>query len=73
MRIVSNASEGAIDPQINCIFQFWQAFFNVYDGLVTFGKTNGEAGNTVVPDRAKALPKGSIGNKCAGTPIKLPV
>ncbi len=63
MRIVSNASEGTIDPQINYTSQFWQVFFNVYDGLVTFSKTSGEGSNNVVADLAEALPKPENGGK----------
>ena len=63
MRIVSNASEGTIDPQINYTSQFWQVFFNVYDGLVAFNKISGEASNNVVADLAEALPKPEDGGK----------
>ena len=63
MRIVSNASEGTIDPQINYTSQFWQVFFNVYDGLVAFNKTSGEASNNVVPDLAEAVPSPGDGGK----------
>ena len=63
LRIVSNASEGTIDPQINYTSQFWQIYFNVYDGLVGFPKTSGESSNNVVADLADSVPKPEDGGK----------
>lgn len=63
LRIVSNASEGTIDPQINYTSQYWQIYANVYDGLVGFRKTSGEASDDIVADLAEAVPKPEDGGK----------
>ncbi len=63
LRLVSNASEGTIDPQISYVVQFWQVFFVVYDGLVGFAKAGGEASNDIVADLAQAVPKPDDGGK----------
>jgi peptide/nickel transport system substrate-binding protein len=63
LRLVSNASEGTIDPQINYTSQFWQVFFVTYDGLVGFAKSGGETSNDVVADLAVAVPKPEDGGK----------
>jgi len=63
LRLVSNASEGTIDPQINYTSQFWQVFFVAYDELVGFPKVGGEASNDVVADLAEAVPKPEDGGK----------
>ena len=63
LRLVSNASAGTIDPQINYESQFWQVYFVVYDGLVSFAKATGEASNDIVADLAEAVPKPADGGK----------
>ena len=63
LRLVSNASEGTIDPQVNYTAQFWQVFFVVYDGLVGFAKASGEESNDIVADLAEAVPKPEDGGK----------
>lgn len=63
LRLISNASEGTIDPQINYTSQFWQVFFVAYDGLVGFAKAGGETSNEVVADLAEAVPKPQDGGK----------
>ena len=63
LRLVSNASQGTIDPQINYTSAFWQVFFVTYDGLVGFAKANGETSNDVVADLAEAVPKPQGGGK----------
>lgn len=63
LRLVSNASEGTIDPQINYTSQFWQVFFVTYDGLVSFEKTSGPDSNKIVADLATEVPKPQDGGK----------
>lgn len=63
LRLVSNASEGTIDPQINYTSQFWQVFFITYDGLVSFEKTSGPDSNKIVADLATEVPKPQDGGK----------
>ncbi len=63
LRLVSNASEGTIDPQISYVVQSWQVFFVVYDGLVGFAKATGEASNDIVADLAESVPKPEDGGK----------
>ena len=63
LRLVSNASAGTIDPQINYESQFWQVYFIVYDGLVGFAKATGEASNDIVADLAETVPKPEDGGK----------
>jgi peptide/nickel transport system substrate-binding protein len=48
---------GTIDPQINYISDFWQIYFITQDGLLTFRKAEGAAGQVVVPDLAETLPE----------------
>ncbi|HEX4259532.1 MAG TPA: ABC transporter substrate-binding protein [Acetobacteraceae bacterium] len=57
LKLVSVASEGTIDPQINYTSMYWQVFFVTYDGLVGFEKTSGPDSNTIVADLATEIPK----------------
>ncbi len=57
LRLISSGAAGTVDPQINYVSQFWEVFFVVYDGLVSFAKTGGAASNEVVADLAEAVPQ----------------
>ena len=63
LRLTADAAFGSIDPQINYTLGFAEVFFVVYDGLVTFRKTNGPASGEVVPDLADALPTPGDGGR----------
>ncbi len=63
LKLTATAAAGTIDPMINYTAQYWQLFQFVYDGLLTFRKAGGEAGNDVVPDLAEALPEPTNGGK----------
>ncbi len=63
LRLIASGAAGTIDPQINYVSQFWEVFFVVYDGLVSFAKTGGAASNEVVADLAEAMPKPEDGGK----------
>ena len=63
LRLIASGAAGTIDPQINYVSQFWEVFFVVYDGLVSFAKTGGAASNDVVADLAQAVPKPEDGGK----------
>ena len=63
LRLIASGAAGTIDPQINYVSQFWEVFFVVYDGLVSFAKTGGAASNEVVADLAESVPKPEDGGK----------
>ena len=63
LRLIASGAAGTIDPQINYVSQFWEVFFVVYDGLVSFAKTGGAVSNDVVADLAEAVPKPEDGGK----------
>ncbi len=63
LKLVSVASEGTIDPQINYTSMYWQVFFITYDGLVGFEKTSGPDSNKIVADLATEIPKPQDGGK----------
>lgn len=56
LRLLARTAAGTIDPQVNYTAQYWQLFCFLYDGLVAFSKVPGEAGMTLVPDLAEAVP-----------------
>jgi peptide/nickel transport system substrate-binding protein len=57
LRLTAQSAAGTIDPQINYTLEFFQVMEISYDGLLTFEKASGNAGLTIVPDLATALPK----------------
>lgn len=57
MRFVAGAGSGTLDPHVNYTSQYFQLNYALYDGLVTFRKADGKAGNEVVPDLAVDLPE----------------
>jgi peptide/nickel transport system substrate-binding protein len=63
LRVSAQTAAGTIDPQINYTLEFFQVMEISYDGLLTFEKANGNAGLTIVPDLATALPKPQDGGK----------
>ena len=63
LRVTAQTAAGTIDPQINYTLEFFQVMEISYDGLLTFEKANGNAGLTIVPDLATALPKPQDGGK----------
>ena len=63
MRLVAHAAGGTLDPQINYTLEFWQIEQATYDGLLAFRKVAGDAGLTIVPDLAEALPAPQDGGK----------
>jgi peptide/nickel transport system substrate-binding protein len=63
LRLTAGTAAGTIDPQINYTLEFFQVMEISYDGLLTFEKANGNAGLTIVPDLATALPKPQDGGK----------
>jgi peptide/nickel transport system substrate-binding protein len=63
LRLTAQTAAGTIDPQINYTLEFFQVMEISYDGLLTFEKANSDAGLTIVPDLATALPKPEDGGK----------
>jgi peptide/nickel transport system substrate-binding protein len=63
LKLVSASAGGTIDPQVNYTNQYWQAFVNIYDGLVTFRKSSGASSNDVVADLATSVPQPQDGGK----------
>ena len=57
LKLVAAAAGGTIDPQINYTLQYWQLFYHLYDGLVTFKRGGGIEAGDVVPDLAEAMPE----------------
>lgn len=58
LRVVSEGGDtfDSIDPGAAFRSASWQLLSLVYDGLVTYRRTGGPSGQTVVPDLATALP-----------------
>ena len=59
LRIAAGTGDEAFDtPDPGAAYRAgsWQLAWIVYDGLVTYRRTGGPSGNTVVPDLATALP-----------------
>ncbi|MDR3374862.1 MAG: ABC transporter substrate-binding protein [Ancalomicrobiaceae bacterium] len=63
LRLVSGAGGGTLDPHINYTTQYFQLNYILYDGLVTFRKADGKAGEEVVADLAERLPVISDGGR----------
>jgi peptide/nickel transport system substrate-binding protein len=63
LKLVTTAGSGSFDPQINYTIRYWQIFQAMYDGLVTFAKTDGPKSLTIVPDLATAVPVPTDGGK----------
>ena len=63
MRLVTNAAEGTLDPQINYTAKNWQVFQHLYDGLVISKKVDGVDSTKVVPDLAEEIPAPQDGGK----------
>ena len=63
LRLTADSAFGSIDPQINYTAGFIEMFAAVYDGLVTFRKTNGTASDDVVPDLADSVPTPTDGGR----------
>jgi peptide/nickel transport system substrate-binding protein len=62
-KAVAAAAAGTIDPQLNYTLEYAQVFALTNDGLVTFRKAGGAAGNEVVADLAAAVPVPTDGGK----------
>ncbi|WP_323992390.1 ABC transporter substrate-binding protein [Nguyenibacter sp. L1] len=63
LRLTASSSGGTVDPQINYTSQYAQLFYVLYDGLLTFRKADGEAGNAVVADLAERVPAPEDGGR----------
>jgi peptide/nickel transport system substrate-binding protein len=63
LKLLSQAAGGSLDPKINYTLQYWTMYQYVYDGLVTFKHAAGDAGFTIVPDLAEAMPAPQDGGK----------
>lgn len=63
LHLLAQAAGGTLDPQVNYTLQYWQLYQGVYDQLVDFARTGGQASNTIVPDLATAMPKVTDGGK----------
>jgi peptide/nickel transport system substrate-binding protein len=61
--ILANSAFGVADPAQNYTLEEWQLLIDTHDGLVTFAKVNGLAGNKIVPDLATSIPKPTNGGK----------
>jgi peptide/nickel transport system substrate-binding protein len=61
--ILANSAFGVADPAQNYTLEEWELLIDTHDGLVTFAKANGVAGNKIVPDLATSIPKPSNGGK----------
>jgi len=57
LRVIAHGAGGTLDPQVNYTLEYWQVFQSVYDGLLAFKKAPGQAGLTIVPDLAEAIPQ----------------
>jgi peptide/nickel transport system substrate-binding protein len=62
-KAVAASAAGTIDPQLNYTLEYAQVFAVTNDGLVTFRKAGGTAGNDVVADLATAVPQPTDGGK----------
>ena len=58
LRLLSRGGDtfDSIDPATSFRVLAWQALSIVYDGLVSYRRTGGPSGETIVPDLASALP-----------------
>lgn len=64
LKLAAAGAFGTLDPHINyTTSQYWPISYIVNDGLVTFKKAEGSAGNEIVPDLAVAMPKVEDGGK----------
>lgn len=61
--VLSSSAPDSLDPGMSYTALSWQMMFNVYDGLLTYKKAGGAAGNQLVPDLAVAMPVVSDGGK----------
>jgi peptide/nickel transport system substrate-binding protein len=61
--ILANPNFGVADPAQNYTLQEWQLLIDTHDGLVSFAKVGGVAGNKIVPDLATAIPAPTNGGK----------
>src|SRR5215471_10111325 len=61
--ILANSNFGVADPAQNYTLEEWQLLIDTHDGLTTFAKVNGTAGNKIVPDLATSVPKPTNGGK----------
>ncbi|MCJ8353806.1 ABC transporter substrate-binding protein [Novacetimonas hansenii] len=63
LRLLGSTSGGTLDPQLHYTPVYLQIFSAVYDGLLTYRKAGGAAGDEVVPDLATALPQPEDGGR----------
>src|SRR5215467_4318879 len=61
--ILANSAFGVADPAQNYTLEEWQLLIDTHDGLVSFAKANGVAGNKIVPDLATSIPVPTNGGK----------
>lgn len=54
--VMLGSSPDHLDPALTYTAVTWQVMFNVYDGLLTYKRTEGQDGNTLIPDLAEAMP-----------------
>ncbi|MEO6867387.1 MAG: ABC transporter substrate-binding protein [Gaiellales bacterium] len=55
--VTSMAAPDSLDPGVSYQAVGWQILNNAYDGLLTYNRVGGPAGNTVIPDIAESMPK----------------
>ncbi|AQU87819.1 peptide ABC transporter substrate-binding protein [Komagataeibacter nataicola] len=63
LRLTAASASGTLDPQISYTSQYMQLAAVMYDGLLTYPKLEGPAGNQVVPDLAEAMPEPRDGGR----------
>src|SRR5215467_11202228 len=61
--ILANSAFGVADPAQNYTLEEWQLLIDTHDGLVSFAKAAGAAGNKIVPDLATSIPVPTNGGK----------
>jgi peptide/nickel transport system substrate-binding protein len=61
--ILANSGFGVADPAQNYTLEEWQLLIDTHDGLVTFAKEAGNAGNKIVADLATSIPTPTNGGK----------
>jgi len=61
--ILANSAFGVADPAQNYTLEEWQLLIDTHDGLVSFQKAGGAAGNKIVPDLATSIPVPTNGGK----------
>src|SRR6516165_6064414 len=61
--ILANSAFGVADPAQNYTLEEWQLLIDTHDGLVSFQKAGGAAGNKIVPDLATSVPVPTNGGK----------